>query len=322
MTVCPQCGEPGSERYCGACGAEQVWSGPETPTVWGHRATDPDPNRYAYLPMETPVAYGPPMEAQPPPAYWEQPAGSSSRGRGALVAAGVAVTLLGTGIGWWFARSDAPATATSAPVTATSTAPHSATSPAPSVAATAPPPQTFSAPPPLPTPGGGAPGAPTVAPPPAALPPAPAQTQDAPAPSATPSHDAGAAAETKLAGYRQASLDGPSFDGHWVAQLASKYPGVYDKYQETRSGEHRFWTDDILVEHENLRGTFGDSSIRLVRSADLLHKKPIRSDMWVTFYDGDFSSRDQALAWCKSQFPGRSGERLENVCAPRQTNLS
>lgn len=153
-------------------------------------------------------------------------------------------------------------------------------------------------------------------------PPAPAQTQDAPAPSATPSHDAGAAAETKLAGYRQASLDGPSFDGHWVAQLASKYPGVYDKYQETRSGEHRFWTDDILVEHENLRGTFGDSSIRLVRSADLLHKKPIRSDMWVTFYDGDFSSRDQALAWCKSQFPGRSGERLENVCAPRQTNLS
>ena len=63
-----------------------------------------------------------------------------------------------------------------------------------------------------------------------------------------------------------ADLQRTSLDGQWVAQLSSKYVGVRDPRQETRSGSHKFKAVDILAEHQDLHYSFdGQYDIRLLR---------------------------------------------------------
>lgn len=111
-------------------------------------------------------------------------------------------------------------------------------------------------------------------------------------------------------------------DGRWVVQLSSKWVGIVDPQQTTKSGSHTFMALDIYDDYLRLKNTYHD--IRLVQSTDFAKqytypKKPAEEPLWVMVYDpGWMRAEGDALAWCMQQFPGRTGETLKNVCYPRQ----
>jgi len=105
--------------------------------------------------------------------------------------------------------------------------------------------------------------------------------------------------------------------GQYVAQLASKNPGIYDARQATADGSHTFQAVDILRQYQALRDdpANGDTPVVLLKSTDygkrvLHHGEPL----YVTFALGDFRGRQDVLGWCARRFPGLSGGALTNQC--------
>lgn len=125
----------------------------------------------------------------------------------------------------------------------------------------------------------------------------------------------------RLEQMRAASLRGYSFRGQFVAQLASKYPGVVDPHQKTMSGSNTFQTVDIMNEHDQLRSRFATDRVLLFKSTDYGKRQTINGHpLWVTVVS-EFATKDAALAWCQRNFPGYSSTKdLENRCAVRQLN--
>jgi hypothetical protein len=116
-----------------------------------------------------------------------------------------------------------------------------------------------------------------------------------------------------------ADLQRTNLDGQWVAQLSSKYIGVRDPLQETRSGSHTFYAVDILAEHQDLRYRFdGQHDVRLLRGQDFSTGMTYNGEtLWYTFLLGNFGSRRAVESFCSSAFPGLSGNYLKNQCLPR-----
>lgn len=139
----------------------------------------------------------------------------------------------------------------------------------------------------------------------------------------TPTEDPQDAARIRLGELADAGAVSLVTDGHWVVQLASKWPGITDPLGTTASGSHRFKATDVLAEHEALRSQFGDDVI-LIRSTDMgkqlnYSKMPDGETLWVTLYDpGTFSSRAAAQKWCNKSFADLDATERENACYVRQ----
>jgi hypothetical protein len=163
---------------------------------------------------------------------------------------------------------------------------------------------------------GGRPGVSTEAPP----------TTVAPAPTEIPeptelTADPQQAALEQLDAIGRRDLARVSPHGQYVAQLASKNPGTYDRFQTTADGSHTFSATDILDEHQRLRDdpANGGVPVVLLKSTDygerqLFHGQPL----YVTFALGKFGDRQDVLDWCARRFPDLSGEALTDQCTVRR----
>ena len=138
--------------------------------------------------------------------------------------------------------------------------------------------------------------------------------------SSTTTEDAEQQALAQLEALREQSLQQVTPQGQWVAQLASKVPGIVDPEQTTTSGSHTFMAVDILAEHEALaNGDNLGASVVLLRSTDYGKRQLYQGQpLWVTFSVGSFFSADDVRSWCAQRFGNLSGESLKNACAPRQ----
>lgn len=137
------------------------------------------------------------------------------------------------------------------------------------------------------------------------------------APPTQPGTSAAVDPQARLESWRDKGLMDLSLDGHWVAQLSSKYDGVIDNTQTAADGDHTFSLSDIAAEHEALRRRFG-SDVVLVAGDDFGKKSNTPATVWITVYDpGTFSSQADVQAWCRSAFSPLTGKALENVCLPR-----
>ncbi|GGQ85472.1 hypothetical protein GCM10010166_64770 [Couchioplanes caeruleus subsp. azureus] len=147
---------------------------------------------------------------------------------------------------------------------------------------------------------------------------------ETPAPERTstePEADPQQAALARLEEISDDDLTGLSLDNRYVAQLASKNPGIHDELQTTADGSHTFEATDILAEHQRLRDdpANGDVPVVLLRSTDfgtqqLYHGAPL----YVTFALGDFRHERDVRSWCAARFPALSVEARANQCAVRR----
>lgn len=246
----------------------------------------------------TPPSGAPPWIVSPDPP----PPGSRPPDRSALLAAAgaaIAVLLVLGGAGAWWLLHPAGDTATAAPVAAGSPPPTSkdANDDAGKDAD-----------------GDGGAGSFT-APPGEAIPDPPAYR----APAGT--VDPEAAALGRLDAIARRDLAGIVLDGRYVAQLASKNPGIHDPLQTTADGSHTFRATDILAEHERLRGdkANGAADVVLLRS-DAYGKRQLHNGapLYVTFALGDFSAAADVRAWCAARFPDLNRTARDNQCAVRR----
>lgn len=124
--------------------------------------------------------------------------------------------------------------------------------------------------------------------------------------------------------YTRSSADAEtvSFDGRWVAQLASKYVGIQDPYQTTASGSHTFGAADILAESDALAARVTGARVVLLNS--MTYGKRFAHDgkpLWVTMaLNPAFTSQESVIAWCAGQFPELTGKQLTNQCMPNRLN--
>ncbi len=113
-------------------------------------------------------------------------------------------------------------------------------------------------------------------------------------------------------------------DGRWIVQLSSKWKGITDLTQTAANGGHVFQRADILAEHQQLRAEF--PGVMLLQATDIGRQlsypsKPAGEPLWVTVADlGSTTTEAQAESWCRSAFPGLSGDALRNVCLPREAD--
>jgi hypothetical protein len=144
----------------------------------------------------------------------------------------------------------------------------------------------------------------------------PTPTRSAPA---TVPADNEAAATAELLAIRAADLPKIPLVGQYVAQLASKTPGISDPLQTTPRGDHTFTAADIL--HEYLAARTNPSYgiyVGLLRSTDYgsgqLHDG---QPLWVTFAAvPGLSSAADVNVWCAQQFPTLSAAVLADSCTP------
>jgi hypothetical protein len=114
-------------------------------------------------------------------------------------------------------------------------------------------------------------------------------------------------------------LGAVTFDGRYVAQVASKNPGTYDRFQSTANGSHTFQATDILAEYQQLRDDLGGSRVVLLKSTDFgKHQLYHGAPLYVTFYLGHFGSAAAVRSWCASTFPNLSSDALADQCAVRK----
>jgi len=108
--------------------------------------------------------------------------------------------------------------------------------------------------------------------------------------------------------------------GQFVAQIASKHPGIRDPLQTTADGSHVFQATDILAEHQRLRAEHGDTEhpVILLKSTDY-GKRQLKDGqpLWVTFAVGDFPDKQAVLDWCADQFSDLGPTELKNQCDAR-----
>lgn len=141
-----------------------------------------------------------------------------------------------------------------------------------------------------------------------------------PAPSsAGPLNEADATNELQKARLR--SLVSVKFSNQWVAQLASKNPGITDPYQKTARGGHTFEATDILDEYEqdHQDPTFG-SYVWLFLSTDFGSQQLYGGHpLWVTVVElNSFSSAQDVTSWCKQEFPDLPEKVRDDHCVARQ----
>jgi hypothetical protein len=133
--------------------------------------------------------------------------------------------------------------------------------------------------------------------------------------------DAEIAALQELEALRENDLMVTPLAGQWVAQVASKAPGIFDPFQTTADGSHVFQAVDILAEHEALRARFDqwDTSVILLLSTDYGTRKTHNGEpMWVTFVTSEYFTDEATVdTWCRESFPAVSGRELTNSCLPR-----
>jgi hypothetical protein len=110
------------------------------------------------------------------------------------------------------------------------------------------------------------------------------------------------------------------FHGQYVAQIASKYPGIDDPLQTAADGTHVFQATDILAEHKQLRVAHDSAEhpIVLLKSTDYGKRQTIDGHfLWVTFAVGAFGDRQSVRNWCAAQFADLTTAERENQCAVR-----
>lgn len=113
-----------------------------------------------------------------------------------------------------------------------------------------------------------------------------------------------------------------TFEGQWVAQLASKYVGIRDPLQTAANGTHTFQATDIIAESDALAARVGGAKVVLLSSLDYGKRFHHNGDpLWVTMaLSPSFTSRDAVVAWCAEQFSELSGDELANQCMPNRLN--
>jgi hypothetical protein len=140
---------------------------------------------------------------------------------------------------------------------------------------------------------------------------------------APPPPDPAVAALSELASIRASDAPRLTLSGQWVAQLASKLPGIVDPLQTTAGGSHTFTATDILNEHTQARDNadFGND-VRLLQSTDYGRGHLYKGHpLWVTVaIVPSFASEQDVTAWCAQQFPNLSGKLLDNACTARKLN--
>jgi hypothetical protein len=156
---------------------------------------------------------------------------------------------------------------------------------------------------------------PTATAPPTDTPTEPAPTTDRPTSGQVGNSEAGAL--TELNTLRSEARSRTTFDGHYVAQLASKYPGLVSPEEISPSGDNAFSAAEILSEHKKLQTTFGANIIMLLSTDYGKRQKVDGQALWVTFYDGGFTGPADVKAWCRTSFPQLKGKALTNACAVR-----
>jgi hypothetical protein len=135
---------------------------------------------------------------------------------------------------------------------------------------------------------------------------------------ADPVADPEAVALTTLRSLRAADRAHTRLDGHFVAQLASKYPGITDVQEVSADGDHAFSAAEILQQHEELRNTLGSSVILLLSTDYGKRQKVDGHALWVTFADPGLTSQAAVAAWCRKHFPGMTATERSNSCTPRR----
>lgn len=146
-------------------------------------------------------------------------------------------------------------------------------------------------------------------------------TEPAIEPTTAPAIDPEAAALDELDELSRQGLARASPHGQWVAQLASKNPGTFDKFQTTAGGSHTFTAADILAQYETLHDDPADGAVPVVllKSTDYGKRQLYRGEpLYVTFALGDFATEQAVVRWCARRFPHLSGEELANQCAARR----
>jgi hypothetical protein len=138
-------------------------------------------------------------------------------------------------------------------------------------------------------------------------------------PTATQPTEADALAE--LQRLSEQGLSTVSLNGRYVAQIASKYPGITDPLQTTPAGSHMFRATDILDEHTALLQAHDSPThpIILLKSTDYGKRQTIGTHpLWVTFATGDFADKQAVRNWCNARFPELTAAQRENQCAVRR----
>ncbi|MBK7723156.1 MAG: hypothetical protein IPI32_13310 [Austwickia sp.] len=336
MTPCPQCGSEEPGFYCRFCGTalspataaptanpsdtsytQPLGLPPQTlPSPPEPAASPPS----AYQPTSSPTSsapYSAPYSQPYEPSYaahdWatesaaigQPPAGPSARVLTAIIAV-LATSLLALGLWWVTQRPGTPNQAVSPPTSAPTQADPAPSAPSASASVPVPPPT-----PALPSGGVSTTAAPTMGP----------TTGPTTGPGTAPVTPSASAPDpqqslAELRTVREGSVDGLNLDGHWAAQLASKYDGVVDPLQTAGNGGHTFRYPDILAEYEQLRASHGESTI-LLNGSDFGRQGGRTKQTWVTLYDGGFASAQEARTWCTRAFPALTGQALANRCVPR-----
>jgi hypothetical protein len=148
--------------------------------------------------------------------------------------------------------------------------------------------------------------------------------EETPTPESTPAEpeaDPQQAALARLEEISRADLAAVTLDNRYVAQLASKNPGIHDELQTTAAGSHTFEATDILDEHQRLRDDPANAGARVVllKSTDYGKRQLYRgAPLYVTFAVGDFRNAQDVRTWCAERFPALSAEARGNQCAARR----
>ncbi|MDI6097132.1 hypothetical protein QLQ12_00730 [Actinoplanes sp. NEAU-A12] len=149
----------------------------------------------------------------------------------------------------------------------------------------------------------------------------PAETSPTETPPVSEGADPQAEALAQLEALRAEGLAAVTFDGRLAAQIASKYPGVFDRFQVAADGTHTFQTTDILAEHQRLRDEHGSAEhpVILVKSTDYGKRQRTAGGqfLWVTFAIGDFPDKQAVLDWCAEHFGHLSADEFKNQCDSR-----
>lgn len=299
---CSRCGAdlPPHTAFCALCGAPATppappWSGDDT-LIRPHDAARPRPEGY----ILSPPPYAVPADTQlrsagyPPPPRRTAPGSIPPRGPGKtpfVVVAVALVALAGAGTVFWFARADA---ALSARPGSTAATPRAVPTTDTTVTSTAP-----------------------VASPPRSVAPGPSA-----APRSTGTTGGEEAAVAALYSRSSSDAETVSFDGRWVAQLASKYVGITDPLQRADNGSHTFLARDIIAESDGLAARVSEARVVLLNSTT--YGKRFSHDdepLWVTMaLSESFTSKGAVLRWCATQFPELAGDELSNQCMPNRLN--